>query len=448
MVVPPEFERYVLLAWGDRPFSNKDDYVGYNHDYTAYIPLRRNLDGLLWVNHEYTSYPFSVYSSADNGLRALGDAFKATIGFELPPLPAGGFTALSTDDQRLVLGEILYNVGGSVVRVQRKQAAGRFCAVTDARNRRYHGLSGLAINPSVGRPVAWGGTPHQQGDDNYLVGTGPAAWDVFERVNADGLGNKIIGTFANCSGALTPWNTILSGEKNFQAVATAGLGIGVEEAVKPNGSQLAFPSGISTSGVFGLYEEKYGWVVEIDPRNPEKRGKKHTALGRYRKENMAIRAERGKRLIAYLADDRRGGHLWRFVSDGTVGDPYDPETSELLESGTLHVARLDPTGSGTWIPLLLSTPTNPNKPSELGSAELAARAAIDRDANTRFPRRNGMAGQTVDGGAFTMTILNEATTLPDYHGKLLSDFYPYAGRGALRRVSRRESHWRDALWSS
>lgn len=87
VVVPPEFERYVLLAWGDRPFPNKDDYVGYNHDYTAYIPLQGSRDGLLWVNHEYTSYPFSVYSTADNGLRALGDAFKATIGFDLPALP-------------------------------------------------------------------------------------------------------------------------------------------------------------------------------------------------------------------------------------------------------------------------------------------------------------------------------------------------------------------------
>jgi secreted PhoX family phosphatase len=430
VVVPPEFERYIIVAWGDRPFSNEDDYVGYNHDFTAYIPLEGNRDGLLWVNHEYTSYPFSVYSTGDTGLRALGDAFKATIGFELPALPADGFTALSPDDQRLVLGEILYNVGGSVIRIQRKEALGRFSTVKDARNRRYYGLSGVAINANragPAYPASWGSEPHQQGDDNYLVGTGPAASDVFEGVNADGLGNRIIGTFANCSGASTPWNTIMSGEENFQFSTTAGLATGVEEGVKPNGSQLAFPPGVSTSGMFGLYGEKYGWIVEIDPTTPEKRGKKHTALGRYRHENIAIRVERSQPLVAYSCDDRRGGHVWKFVSDATARDPSDPGNSELLERGTLYVAKFDLSGSGTWIPLALSTPTHPNKPSELGSAELAARGDIANNANTRFPRRSGVAGQTMDGGAFTMTILNEADTLPDYTGKRLSDFYPTQG---------------------
>jgi secreted PhoX family phosphatase len=430
VVVPPEFERYIILAWGDRPFPNWHDYVGYNHDYTAYIPLLGTFDGLLWVNHEYISYPFSVYSTGDAGLRALGDAFETTIGFKLPDIPAGGFTALGPDDQRLVVGEILYNVGGSVVRIRRKELLGRFSATKDWRNRRYHGLSGVAINatrPGPAYPSSWGAKPHQHGDNNYLVGTGPAATDVFIGVNADGLGNKIIGTFANCSGARTPWNTIISAEENFQVFATAGLGVGVEEGVLPNGSQLGFPAGISTSSMFGLYAEKYGWVVEIDPKNPHKRGKKHTALGRYRHENIAIRCERWERLIAYLGDDRRGGHVWKFVSDDTVRHPKDPDNSALLESGTLYVAKFNADGTGVWIPLLLSTATNPNKPSELGSAELFARGAIDRNGNTRFPRRNGLAGQSVDGGAFTMTTLNEATTLPDYQGKFLSHFYPTQG---------------------
>ena len=59
VIVPPEFERYIILEWGDRIFPNPHDYVGYNHDYTAFIPLRGKRDGLLWVNHEYCSYPFS-----------------------------------------------------------------------------------------------------------------------------------------------------------------------------------------------------------------------------------------------------------------------------------------------------------------------------------------------------------------------------------------------------
>ena len=65
---------------------------------------------------------------------------------------------------------------------------------------------------------------------------------------------------------------------------------------------------------FGLVGEKYGWMVEIDPRLPSSRPKKHTALGRFRHENIAIRAEGGYRLVCYMGDDRRGGHWYKFVS--------------------------------------------------------------------------------------------------------------------------------------
>jgi uncharacterized protein len=37
VVVPPEYERYVIVHWGDRVFPNRDDYVGYNADYTAFV---------------------------------------------------------------------------------------------------------------------------------------------------------------------------------------------------------------------------------------------------------------------------------------------------------------------------------------------------------------------------------------------------------------------------
>ena len=40
--------------------------------------------------------------------------------------------------------------------------------------------------------------------------------------------------------------------------------------------------------------------------------------------------------------------------------------------GTLYVARYHPDGSGVWIPLLLTTPTNPLRPSDIASVELAA----------------------------------------------------------------------------
>ena len=40
VVVPPEYERYVIVVLrGDRVFQNPEDYVGYNADYTGFVPI-------------------------------------------------------------------------------------------------------------------------------------------------------------------------------------------------------------------------------------------------------------------------------------------------------------------------------------------------------------------------------------------------------------------------
>jgi uncharacterized protein len=449
VVVAPEYERYVIVAWGDRVFPNPDDYFGYNCDYTTLIGIGDEnpdpTDGYLWVNHEYVSFPFSFLapeSPAD--LAGFPTSFQQVIGFSLPT--GSSLSVLSEPDRRLLLGEFLYNLGGSIVRVSSFRNQGRYRPVSDANNRRVHGLSGLGINAS--RPAddlradgipynavtTWGGRSHQQGDQNTLVGTGPAATEVFS-LSVDKLGNQIIGTAYNCSGGFTPWGTVLSAEENFQGSSL--FFVGVTEPVNPNGTQLVNPADttldikgytLGTSGQeFGLVGEKYGWMVEIDPADPTVR-RKHTYLGRFRHENIAIRAVANRPLIAYMGDDRRGGHTWKFVSSAPLnGDLKDKANSQLFENGTLYVARLNPDGTGEWIPLTLATPTNPNAPSVLSSQELAERGAVSRNGNTRFPRRNGIAGQTVEGGFFVMTTQNEASSLLDYQGKTLANFYPTQG---------------------
>jgi secreted PhoX family phosphatase len=423
VVVPPEFERYVILAWGDRIFPNSNDYVGYNHDYTGYVPLAGENEGLLWVNHEYVSYPFSeIAPETPTGL--VGNSFEAVIGFPLPKDSAG-----VPVKNREFLGECLYNVGGTVARIIRDRPFGQFQVVLgDERNRRIHGLSGLAINArradAYSKVTAWGARPHQTGDEKYLIGTGPAANEVFERVNADGLANRIIGTAFNCSGDTTRWGTFISTEENFQGSSL--FFVGVTEDVRPDGSQTDYIAG-TTGAEFGLIGEKYGWILEIDPRDPRSRAKKHTALGRFRHENVAMRVVAGEPLVVYSGDDRRGGHVWKFVSNGAVHDRNAPNNSKLLEDGTLFVARFNPDGTGLWIPLVLATPTHPNVPSEIGSVQKAKEGMIDRNGLVKLPRRNGIAGQTVDGGAFNVDTTNEATVLPAYRGKTLADFYGSQG---------------------
>jgi secreted PhoX family phosphatase len=417
VVVPPEFERYVIVRWGDRVFPTQDDYVGYNHDYTAFFSLEGDHDGLLWVNHEYVSFPFSFLSpDTPANLAGFPTSFEKVVGF---PFPA-------TKD-REALGEMLYNCGGSVLHV-RKSREGRYrVRKGDEYNRRVHGLSGLAINAdrADGYQLVtdWGARAHQKGDQNYLVGTGPAAKDVFP-LSTDGLGEKIIGTAFNCSGASTPWGTVLSSEENFQG--SSAFFLGVTEDVLPNGTQTGYLAG--TTGIeFGQVGEKYGWIVEVDPKGHEQ-SKKHTALGRFRHENLALRAEANQPLVAYMGDDRRGGHVWKFVSKGEVKRSTSKRNSDLLERGTLFVARFNPDGAGAWIPLQLTTPTNPNVPSVVASVKIANLGpAATGDGTVRLPKRIGIAGQTTSGGSFVVNTLNEATALTEYRNKTLADFYSSQG---------------------
>jgi len=435
VVVPPEYERYVIISWGDRVFPNPEDYFGYNNDYTGFVPIQgtrvrgyeNNVDngihydgiavndGYLWVNHEYVSYPISFLAP---------ETSEDLAGFPVT-FPLVGINI--NEKNRTLLGEFLYNMGGSIVRI-RKGKDGRYSVVKDPKNRRIHTLSGLGINSdrsdAYKTVTSWGDKSYQKGDRNYLIGTGTAAKDVFESVNTDGLGRKIIGTGHNCSGGTTSWGTIMSAEENFQG--SEEFFVGVTEAVLPNGTQTEYTKG-TTGAEFGMVGEKYGWMVEIDPVDPKFRPRKHTALGRFRHENITLRVKQGKKLVAYMGDDRRGGHTWKFVSAKTAGAPEDKKNSALFEEGALYVARYNPDGTGEWLPLEIGASTNPIPPSTLGSVEIKALGKATRNALLPLPRRNGVAGQTKDGGKYNVTTENEATALKDYQGKKLSDFYTSQG---------------------
>jgi uncharacterized protein len=419
VVVPPEYERYVIVSWGDRVFPNPDEYFGYNCDYTGFVPTDSDSNrGYLWVNHEYVSFPASRFAP-----EAPADV---AITPDTAPLIIPGFP---TTQGRALLGEFMYNVGGSIVRISRQNRRDRYQVVRGhAKNRRLHGLSGLGINAnrtdSYQSVTSWGSKSYQVGDDNYLMGTGPAAIEVFTQVNSDGLGNKIIGTGFNCSGGTTPWGTIMSAEENFQGSAL--FFVGVTESVQPNGSQTGYAVG-TTGAEFGQVGEKYGWMVEVDPERPNYRPRKHTALGRFRHENIAMRVKNGKQLVAYMGDDRRGGHTWKFVSSGRVKSATDKNNSKLFEAGILYVAKFNPDGTGVWLPLVLATPTNPITPTLLSSVEFTALGSAQRDGLLPLPRRSGIAGQTTNGGAFGLTRTNEAANLGGYQGKRLSDFYTSQG---------------------
>lgn len=344
LVLPEGFTYQVIAAWGDKVGESR---FGYNNDYLSFVETGKD-EGYLTVNFEYISelpwmqtYPQVIGKSLpfEEAIAALKKAGKKGVNaFALPdsdPIKA---------KIREICFEALTDQGMGVISLRRK-ADGSWERTFSKADRRITGISGLE-------------------DGRYLKATGPAV-AIFNKKKGqgyiDGLGDRIIGTFANCSGGTTPWGTVLSGEENFQAH--------VPEAVYADGTAAepeALPFNLDGLGnVFGLAGNKYGWVVEVDPANPNDFGTKHTWLGRYRHEAVGIRVEAGKPLAFYSGCDRMGGHVYKFVSRDRVANPADKANSKLLTNGVLYAAKFNSDGSGKWIPLKADTAIAPDNPSNI-----------------------------------------------------------------------------------
>ncbi|MEM7584400.1 MAG: alkaline phosphatase PhoX [Acidobacteriota bacterium] len=404
LVLPEGFDYRVMARWGDQfgPAADPQKRItyGYNNDFTALVEIPNSEDYWLFVNHEYVSYRpwqaaaledgvdlpyFSLHVDPERpeltrGVVSVYPQRDASPGWELP---RGHYVNLADDEQSaLIPPEIraamarvseagMSAQGISVLRV-RRTADGGFQIVEEAEDHRRI----TAIGAENIAPGAEGALP--------FAFTGPAAY----------LLGRPRGTFCNCSGGFTPWGTFLTCEENIQyqvneEVSPAGQprerrrmrfggqptrinGKVVQPTPEPaqiNGMGYALDA--SSGGPIDGRE--YGWVAEVDPATGEMR--KHTALGRFRHENVAIRAEAGKPLAAYMGDDRRGGHVWKFVSSEPVTDPEDPNNSRLFEEGTLYVARFEASangegGTGSWIPLEPGTPLRRPEPEHCAASHM------------------------------------------------------------------------------
>jgi secreted PhoX family phosphatase len=169
--------------------------------------------------------------------------------------------------------------------------------------------------------------------DSLAIADGPALQGV----------SNVGGTLGNCSGCHTPWNTVLTCEENYQDF--------VPEDLVTTGQG-------TVGGLFNKNGTHFGWVVEIDPHDPASIPVKHTWLGRFRHENVALRTAPTEPVIAYLGDDRTNGHVYKFVSSARYV-PGSGANRTLLSSGRLYAARFNADGSGQWIELAPGTTLNP-----------------------------------------------------------------------------------------
>ncbi|MGV3724436.1 MAG: PhoX family protein [Actinomycetota bacterium] len=277
----PEGFRYDLLCTWNEPLGSNGplgvERFGYNNDFLAFLPI-----------------------DALSGGRSSADGLL-WVNHEYPhPQFVSGYTGTGPKTEAQIIAEKLC-VGGSVVHVRRE--AGRWKHLPGHQ----HARRFTALYPR-------------------MKVTGPASELVPEAT----------GTLANCSGGVTPWNTVLSCEENFQDYNPV--------------PSLTNPGGFRWSDVPAqkLDEREYGWVVEIDPFG-ELSPVKLSALGRFSHENAAWTLGTSGRLVVYMGDDAADQYLYKFVSaDRYLASASRAERRRLLETGTLYAADFS---KGRWIPL-------------------------------------------------------------------------------------------------
>ena len=317
----------ILLRWGDPVFPDAPEFdptnqteaaqerqFGYNNDYVGYIPINDSSEhGLLVVNHEYTNehlmFPDIVtVNPEDQSDIAIAPADESRVNVEMAAH------------------------GGTVIEIRKDGE--RWSPVLDgAKNRRITAKTPMEIS-------------------------GPAAGHPRMQTSANPTGRQVLGTINNCAGGVTPWGTYIMAEENFHGYFMGNLPTDHLEAA--NYERYGVPGNSYEWGRFhsrfDLSQEpnepnRFGWVVEVDANDPTSTPKKRTALGRFKHEGAENIVAPDGRVVFYLGDDERFDYVYKFVTASTYSPDDRAANMDLLDDGTLYVARFEEDGSLQWMPL-------------------------------------------------------------------------------------------------
>jgi uncharacterized protein len=320
LVVPEGYVASVIAAWGepvgvsgampgwrgDGSESAADQalQMGMHHDGIHYYPLPGSpARGLLAMNHEYT----------DDGL-LHPDGLQTWSAEKVRKAQAAHGVAVI---------EVVFT-GGQWQMVRPSRYARRFTAST---------------------PMSVGG---------------PAAGHALMKTAADPAGRTVLGTLNNCASGTTPWGTYLTGEENFAYYFDAGDRLDAHQKRwglrAKSGYRWAEHDERFNALKHPNEANRFGWVVEIDPMDPNSTPVKRTALGRAAHEGAWVAVTKDGRAVVYSGEDARFEYIYKFVSRDRIapagnGMSTAQANRELLDHGTLYVARFDADGRGRWLPM-------------------------------------------------------------------------------------------------
>ena len=382
--VPAGYTSDLVIRWGDPLFEDSPVFdpmaqseaaqlrqFGYNNDYLGFVPLAPKADGqprgLICVNHEYVS------------------------SLLMQPDIAATYPASMTHERCLT--EMAAH-GGSVVELTMTE-------------------QGWA--PVVGSPYNRRITAHR----TPMEITGPAAGHDRLKTTQDPDGRLVAGTMNNCAGGITPWGTWLMAEENVNGNFLGELPEDHPEAA--NHKRFGVPGGWYQWGRhvdrFDVGKEpnepnRFGWVVEVDPMDPTSTPKKRTALGRFKHEGAESVIAPDGRVVVYMGDDQRFDYVYKFVSAGRF-DPDAPDANrDLLDDGTLYVARFEDDGWIDWMPLTFGEgPLTPeNGFTSQADLLISTRLAADLLGATPMDRPEDVEPDPQTGKVWVMLTNNNRRT--------------------------------------
>ncbi|MBK8456849.1 MAG: PhoX family phosphatase [Phyllobacteriaceae bacterium] len=380
------YDADVLVRWGDKIFADSPEFdplaqtpesqarqFGYNNDYIGFLPLDGSADrGLLLVNHEYTNPELMFPAFARIEKDAEGKE-KVTM---------GEFTRELVDIE-------MNAHGGTIIEIALEN--GKWKPVLDGK---YNRRITVATEMTLSGPVA--------GHDRV-------------KTAADPTGTKVLGTLNNCAGGVTPWGTWLMAEENFHGYFVGELPADHPEAA--NYARYGVPEGWYNWGKyhdrFDVSKEpneanRFGWVVEVDPMDPASIPVKRTALGRTKHEGAESVVSKDGRVVFYCGDDERFDYVYKFVTDGKF-DPTNPSANrDLLDRGTLHVAKFNEDGTVDWLPLIHGQNglTTENGFADQAGVLIEARRAGDVLGATKMDRPEDVQPNLKTGKVYVMLTNN------------------------------------------